>query len=95
VIGMLNRRGLGGTGLLRQLLSRGVMAAHQGGWPTMILWPSVLFRVAPPDTLDEEGMFPNPVVYAERRPLSAHRGERGKGGFQLHLNGPFSVQSLD
>jgi spermidine synthase len=96
VIGMLNAAvGLWGTWLLRPLLPGGVFGMRVRAVVVMIVLTVGVYESHRITRIVEEGLFQNPIIYAETTPYQRIVVTRGKGGFQLHLNGHLQFNSVD
>lgn len=96
VFGILNAVvGLWGTWLLRPLLASGVFGLRVRAALTIGLLSIGLVEAEQLTSLAEDGLFADPIVYAQTTHYQRIVLTRGRAGFQLFLNGNLQFSSAD
>jgi len=96
LFGMLNAAvGLWGTWLLRPLLPGGVLGLRLRAVLVLVVLGVCLMKADALTKLVEESLYADEIVYTETTPYQRIVITRGRGGFQLHLNGHLQFSSTD
>ena len=96
VFGILNAIvGLWGTWLLRPLLPGGVLGLRIRAVATIVLLAAGLVEAEQITSLAEDGLFADPIVYAQTTAYQRIVVTQGRAGFQLFLNGNLQFSSAD
>lgn len=96
LFGMLNAAvGLWGTWLLQPLLPRSSLGLRVRACLLLVLLGMGVLKADALTSLAEEGFFTDEIVYTRTTPYQRIVLTRGRGGFQLFLNGHLQFNSSD